>query len=365
MPRASANFVVFLLASAGVFIALVTGIAHAGGAELPCGGAQSGCDVISLKENSHWMGVPIAFYGLAVYLFVGFLSMFRAALGMEQSPRLGTAMWMLLAAGSIISVGLIAHANLNLKATCLWCLASMVTMVAAFLVHTYGMTTAKSGGRSAPFGAFIGALSIAVIAGTAYGFSLRGDPPITVGNTLPVYEETDAFLGDEDAPLVITEYTDLYCPTCRSQHAWIISQLGPLIEAGRIKVVVRHYPLPNLHPLAIEAALFALWAQEKGKFWEFFNAAHQISEKEDKEQLLAAVKVAGLDVAEAEKLLADKLLRTPFVTAMQKDIDDGTALGVEATPSWFVDYPDGQRQFAVGSGIQRLVGDRMFQSAIR
>jgi hypothetical protein len=50
---------------------------------------------------------------------------------------------------------------------------------------------------------------------------------------------------------------------------------------------------------------------------------------------------------------------------MQKDIDDGTALGVEATPSWFVDYEDGQRQFAVGSGIQRLVGDPKFQSAIR
>jgi protein-disulfide isomerase len=256
---------------------------------------------------------------------------------------------------------------MNLKATCLWCLASAITMVAAFLVHAYGMTNAKAGGRSAPFGAFMGALSMAVIAGSAGGFALKGEPPtpVTVEVVQPAYDKTDAFLGNEDAPISITEFTDLYCPTCRSQHAWVMQTLGPLIEAGKIKIVVRHYPLPNLHPLAIEAALFAVWAQEKGKFWEFFGAAHQIDDKEDKALLLAAVTAAGLDAKEAQTLLADKDLRTPYVQVMQKDIDDAGKLLVEATPSWIVDYPDGKRQFAVGSGIQKLIGDPKFQEAIR
>ena len=144
-----------------------------------------------------------------------------------------------------------------------------------------------------------------------------------------------------------------------------MSRIGPLIDAGKIKLVVRHYPLPNLHPLAIEAALFATWAQSEGKFWEFFDAAHQVQDKEDKEALFQAVAAAGLDRRYAETLLADKALRDPLVKLMQKDIDDATALLVEATPSWFVDYPNGQRQFAVGSGIQRLVADDMFQDAIR
>jgi protein-disulfide isomerase len=367
MSRVSANFVVFVLAAVGAFIALVTGIAHAGGAELPCGGIQSGCDVIALPENSRWLGVPIAFYGLALYMFVALLAMFRAAIGLENSVRLGTSMWIMLAAGSLISIGLMAHGYMNLKATCLWCLASAITMVIAFLVHSYGMTNARRAGKAAPFAAFMGVLSLAVVAGAVYGFSLRPDAPQAqvIENKQPVYEASDPFLGDENAPIVITEFTDLYCPTCRSQHAWLMETLGPLIESGRIKLVVRHYPLPNLHPLAIEAALFAVYAQSEGKFWEFFEVAHTLQDKEDKEALLNAVTQAGLDRRYAETLLADKALRDPLVKQMQKDIDDGTKLGVEATPSWFVDYPDGQRQFAVGSGIQRLVGDSMFQEAIK
>jgi protein-disulfide isomerase len=367
MSRVNANFVVFLLACVGAFIALVTGIAHAGGAELPCGGAQSGCDVIAQKENSHFLNVPIAFYGLAAYMFVGFLAMFRAALGLENSPKLGSGMWVVLAIGAIVSVGLIAHARMNLGATCLWCLASAITMVLAFFVHTYGMTAAKQAGRATPFWTFMAALSIAVVAGTAYGFSLRGEAPgsTTVEANKAAYEASDPFLGKAEAPISITEFTDLYCPTCRSQHAWLMNEIGREIDSGTVKVVVRHYPLPHLHPLAIEAALFAVYAQEKGKFWEFFKAAHRIADKEDKEKLFDAVKEAGLDVPFAQKLLADKAVRTPYVEAMQKDIDDATALGVEATPSWFVDYPDGKRQFAVGSGIQKLVGDDMFQEAIR
>jgi uncharacterized membrane protein/uncharacterized protein (DUF2249 family) len=367
MSRITANFIVFLLASVGAFIALVTGIAHAGGAELPCGGIQSGCDVIAQKENSHWLGVPIAFYGLALYMFVALLAMFRAAIGLENSPKLGGAMWVMLALGALTSVGLIAHAYMNLKATCLWCLASAITMVLAFLVHSYGMTNARRTGRATPFAMFMAVLSISVVAGAVYGFSLRPDAPISqlVEKRAPAYEASDVFVGNEDAPIVITEFTDLYCPTCRSQHAWVMSQLGSLIEGGKVKLVVRHYPLPNLHPLAVEAALFATWAQKEGKFWEFFDAAHQLQDKEDKQALLDAVEAVGLDRRFAETLLADKALRDPFVKEMQKDIDDGTALGVEATPSWYVDYPDGQRQFAVGSGIQRLVGDPVFQDAIR
>ena len=367
MSRLTANFVVFLLASVGAFIALVTGIAHAGGAELPCGGIQSGCDVIAQKDNSHWLGVPIAFYGLALYMFIALLAMFRAAIGLENSPKLGTSMWVMLALGALTSVGLLAHAYMNLKATCLWCLASAITMVLAFLIHSYGMTNAKRIGKATPFAAFMAVLSLSVVAGAVYGFSLRPDvqPSEFVENRKPVYEASDAFMGQENAPIVITEFTDLYCPTCRSQHAWLMVQLGPLIESGRIKLVVRHYPLPNLHPLAVEAALFATWAQKEGKFWEFFDAAHQLDDKEDKQALLGAVEAAGLDARYAETLLADKALRDHLVKEMQKDIDDGTALGVEATPSWYVDYPGGQRQFAVGSGIQRLVGDAKFQSAIR
>ncbi len=359
MTRVAANQIVFVLASVGVFIALVTGIAHASGVHLPCGGAQSGCDVIALPENSQWFGVPIAFYGLAAYMLVALFALFRAAIGLEQSPKLASAMWVLLGAGALISVGLVTHAYTGLHATCVWCLASTLTIVAAFLIHSYGSGVGRAGGKQWPFGVYMAVLSVAAVAGTGYGFSLRGEQPQsqTSMQDMPAYEDSDVFMGKADAPVAITEFTDLYCPSCRSQHAWLMTEIGPLIEAGKVKLVIRHYPLPEAHPLAIKAAMFAIWAQEEGKFWEFMEAAHHINDNVDEAELLTAVQSVGLDPAKAEAILANESRRQ----ALQKDIDDATKLHVDSTPTWIVDYPDGSRQFTIASGIQRLVDDVAFK----
>jgi len=359
MTRVAANQIVFALASLGVFIALVTGIAHASGVQLPCGGVQSGCDIIALPENSRWLDVPIAFYGMAAYMVVALFALFRAAIGLENSPKLGQGMWLILGVGSLISLGLIAHAYIGLHATCKWCLASAATMVVALLVHTYGSTSARPGGKQLPFGAYMAILSVAAVSGTAFGFSLRGEPPTAdpVKPELPAYDTSDVFLGKVDAPVTITEFTDLYCPSCRSQHKWLTETIHSLIEAGKVKLVIRHYPLPELHPLAIQAAMYAIWAQEEGKFWEFMDAVHHIEDNSDNEALLNAVKSVGLDASKVEAVLKDEKRRQ----ALQKDIDDGTKLHVESTPTWIVDYPDGSRQVTVASGIQGLVGAAQFK----
>jgi protein-disulfide isomerase/uncharacterized membrane protein len=359
MTRVAANQIVFVLASIGVFIALVTGIAHASGVQLPCGGVQSGCNVIAQPENSQWFGVPIAFYGLAAYMFVALFALFRGAIGLEQSPKLGMGMWVLLGCGALISVGLVTHAYTGLHASCIWCLASTVTIVAAFLVHSYGSGQAKAGGKQWPFASFMAILSAAAIGGAAYGFSLRLDVPQaqTMMQDIPAYEDSDIFLGKADAPVAVTEFTDLYCPTCRSQHAWLMQQVGPMIEAGKVKLVVRHYPLPDLHPLAVKAAMFAIWAQEEGKFWEFMDAVHQIQDSASEAALLSAVDSVGLEAAQAGAILEDTTRRQ----TLQKDIDDAAKLHVDSTPTWVVDYPDGSRQMTIASGIQRLVADVHFK----
>lgn len=363
MSRVAANQIVFVLACIGVFIALVTGIAHASGVQLPCGTIQTGCDVIAQPENSRWLGVPIAFYGLAMYMVVALFALFRAAIGLEQSPKLGSGMWVLLGAGSLISVGLITHAYLDLHATCKWCLASAITAVLAFLVHTFGAANGKAGGKQWPFVTYMVGLSIAVVAATGYGYSLRSELPVTntVAQEMPAYDDTDVFMGKADAPVVITEFSDLYCPTCRSLHKWFMKEIGPLVEAGKVKLVIRHYPLPESHPLAMKAAMFAIWAQEEGKFWEFMKAVHSISDNQDEKALMAAVKSVGLDPSKADDVLRDETRRH----VLQKDLDDAAKLHVESTPTWIVDYPDATRQITVASGIQKLINEAQFRRFTR
>jgi protein-disulfide isomerase len=232
-------------------------------------------------------------------------------------------------------------------------------MVAAFLTHSYGSGMGKPGGRQWPFVAYMAILSAAAIAGTGYGYSLRGEVPgaNTVKQDVPAYDESDVFMGSADAPVVVTEFTDLYCPTCRSQHAWFMSKVGPLIEAGKVRLVMRHFPLPETHPLAIKAAMFAIWAQKEGQFWEFMGAVHQIMDNKDEAALLAAVEAVGLDPSQANAVLSDTSTRA----ALQKDMDDAAKLHVDSTPTWVVDYPDGTRQFTIASGIRRLVDDVYFK----
>src|SRR5438874_13423278 len=110
MAREWANRIVFILACLGAFIALVIGVAHSTNVELPCGGAQSGCDILAQPEYSQWFKIPIAFYGLALYLMVALSAFCRAVLGPQNSPRLGTAMWFMLAVGTVISLALIGYA---------------------------------------------------------------------------------------------------------------------------------------------------------------------------------------------------------------------------------------------------------------
>lgn len=67
--------------------------------------------------------------------------------------------------------------------------------------------------------------------------------------------DDDPFIGSEDAPVTIIEFSDYQCPFCRK--FWV--ETLPLIkeqyiETGKVKFVYRDFPLVSLHPMAIPSA---------------------------------------------------------------------------------------------------------------
>ncbi|MGI8924103.1 MAG: thioredoxin domain-containing protein [Fimbriimonadales bacterium] len=368
MAREWSNRIVFLLAAIGMFIALVIGLAHASGAELPCGGVQSGCELLSQPEHNQWFGVPIAFWGLGLYFLVAICAMARGVLGPANSPRLGLAIWALLGAGTVTSWSLISYAANALGATCLWCLGSAVVMTLALFVHTASMV--RRGPESAfsawPFGVYAGALTFVAIAGSAYGMRLASNQvlrPAPPPQNTKVFGPENHVIGDMNAPITLVEFTDLYCPTCRSNHKWVIEQLnGPL--RGKVKLVVRHYPIPKLHPLAISAAMLSEWAATKGKFEQFAHKVQELESKTSTPGLLWAVEQVGLSVQEASDLLNDPEGRAKYLEIVQKDISEATKLGVQSTPHWFAVYPDKTVAPAIGSQIRVLLASEGFQKQL-
>lgn len=89
---------------------------------------------------------------------------------------------------------------------------------------------------------------------------------------LALVNERDPALGEEDAPIVMLEFSDFQCPFCG--RFW--SDTLPLIkknyvETGKVLFVYKDFPLTQIHAQAQKAAEAALCAREQGKFWEYHD----------------------------------------------------------------------------------------------
>ena len=87
----------------------------------------------------------------------------------------------------------------------------------------------------------------------------------------------DHALGASNAAVTLVEYGDFECPNCK-QAAPVVKHLLTRF-AGRIRLVYRHFPLEEVHPHALHAALAAEAAGAQHKFWQmhdllFDNQSH-------------------------------------------------------------------------------------------
>lgn len=96
--------------------------------------------------------------------------------------------------------------------------------------------------------------------------------------------------GPEEAALTLIEYGDFQCPYCARAHAaltGLADELGAQsgVQPGGIRLVFRHLPLADLHPLAELAAEAAEAAASQGRFWEMhdllFEQQRQVTDKQD------------------------------------------------------------------------------------
>jgi protein-disulfide isomerase len=135
--------------------------------------------------------------------------------------------------------------------------------------------------------------------------------------------------GDENAPVTIVEYADFECPYCKRLHT-TMERL--LVEYGeRVRFVYRDFPLV-IHARAVPAAQAARCAQEQDKFWDYYQHLMAIRGDLDDENLVERARDVGLDAdafaACYEAKQHDELIRA--------SIDSGRELGVQATPTLFV-----------------------------
>ncbi len=137
-------------------------------------------------------------------------------------------------------------------------------------------------------------------------------------------------LGPQDAAITIVEFSDFQCPFCRRFHD---ETYQALLNAypGQIRFVYRNLPLTSIHPNAMPAAIASLCANDQNKYWEFHEKLFS-SEALDEATYIQYAADLGLDV----EIFTACLSSGKHDEFIQQDMDFSLGLGVQSTPTFFV-----------------------------
>lgn len=136
------------------------------------------------------------------------------------------------------------------------------------------------------------------------------------------------FKGPSNAKVTIVEFTDFKCPYCSRAHETMERILSEYKD--KVKFVRKDYPL--VHPAARIAHMASHCAGEQSKYWEYTDVLWKNSSKLEKDNLKKFAKDLMLDIKKFNECLDSN----KYMAKIEKDMEQGKALGIRGTPSFFI-----------------------------
>jgi protein-disulfide isomerase len=186
----------------------------------------------------------------------------------------------------------------------------------------------------------------AVLGAGYYRKSVQGVRKGAVNADGPLVRPDSPTLGPADAPVTLVEFLDPECESCGA--------FSPVVKKilkdydGKVRLVVRYMPF---HPNSVPAATVTEAAGEQGKYWEMQemlfrrqsewgeihghggHAAPPPVRREPPAVLFERYAAElGLDVERVRAALAERR----YAAKVERDRRDGQSLGVNKTPTFFV-----------------------------
>ncbi len=185
----------------------------------------------------------------------------------------------------------------------------------------------------------IGAVTLIVLAGGIFFLSKSSPNTASPANTQPVNPQLlikpdSNQTASQSAKVNLVEFGDYECPSCFQAYPIIKQILGNY--DGKINFVFRNFPLPQ-HKNAQIAAEAAEAAGAQGKYWPMHDALydHQNDWAEVSNPLNIFKTYAqsmGLNMSQFQS----DVQSNKFSNKINEDINDGYALGVNATPTFYL-----------------------------
>lgn len=140
--------------------------------------------------------------------------------------------------------------------------------------------------------------------------------------------------GPKSAKVTVVEFGDFQCPACGVAYT-VVKQIEKEYK-GKVNFAFREFPLMG-HKNGYNSALAAEAAGGQGKFWEMYDKLYsnqkEWSDKNDAVEIFASyAKEIGID---ADKFKED-VKNKKYDAKIQADLKDGNTLGINATPTFFI-----------------------------
>lgn len=192
-----------------------------------------------------------------------------------------------------------------------------------------------------------------IIAGAVFYTKKQNPPPID--NQLPPQEQKtngpkeinadDHVLGNPEATLAFVLFTDFECPYCKTFHGTIKQMMDEYGKDGKIKLVLRHFPLDSLHSKSRKEAEATECAADQGgneKFWQYVDRLFAITPSNDNLDPVELPKIAeyvGLDKIKFEECLNGG----KFIGKVQENYQDAIDSGGSGTPYFIIINQKGEK----------------------
>ena len=143
-------------------------------------------------------------------------------------------------------------------------------------------------------------------------------------------EPTDHSQGPEHARVVVVEYGDFECPSCKVAAATptLLMERFP----NQVRFIFRNFPLEEAHPHALLAAEAAEAAAAQGKFWPMHDLLFENQLHLKPNQLRSYAERLPIDMARYTAEMDDQV----YLQRIREQQRSGRDSGVRGTPTFFV-----------------------------
>lgn len=146
----------------------------------------------------------------------------------------------------------------------------------------------------------------------------------------PAVSSNDHIQGSSSAAIELVEYGDYQCPHCG--RAYPIIKNVQEVMGDKLKFVFRNFPLQEIHPNALNAAVAAEAAGAQGKFWEMHDIIFENQNYLDDVSLIKYAAKTGLNIQQFEM----DFEKPELLQKVEDDFESGVRSGVNGTPSFFI-----------------------------